>query len=310
MSSVADSLLASIPVDETALLAFLKRYRARTKSVYLLVEGKDDFLYYRNCSAVPFAGWELVPVIAGNKKGVLYVYEQIQTRSDIEKNRVLFFIDRDFDDFLVCPPKYDPAIYITDGYSIENTACGLSCCSTFISRHSTSKYCLSDEELAQVSALVSEALNCFISLFATLTALLIVCRRNKINVNYKNINIKSYFSFSNGAVAVKRNGQSPLPRFLNDCGVSEDTITPYSCELRRIEQELKSCSLDRSILIVRGKYLYSYISSFLRSLSGYSISESTKIKIPNSDLDELLFASCPPDSLCKYINEHAARLSQ
>ena len=311
MSSVANSLLQKIPTSKTALLSFLKKYNSHdNKSVYLLVEGKDDSLYYRNCSATSFVGHKLIPVIAGNKKGVLYVHKQIQSRHDIDPNKVLFFIDRDFDNFLICPPSYDSEVYVTDGYSIENTACRIESCCDFIDRHSTSKYGLNKEESSEVSNLVENALSIFRSSFIPLTSILIVCKWHDIAVNYNNVNVKSYFSFSNGVVSPKVSRTNLLHRFLGDCSISEKSLSPYFFELCNTNQKLKSYSLSDIMLIIRGKYLYDFISKFMYSLSGYPLSDKTIIRISQTDLDALLLAGCPPRSLCRYVNSRAKRLIQ
>jgi hypothetical protein len=108
-----------------ALHQFRILYEPDFNSFHFFFEGNEDSLFF-----MPIArhytntDTPLHQYYCGGKKNVVSVRESIKLEGyDIEK--CLFFVDRDFDDFLNCQIIVDENTYITDGYSIENDISGL-----------------------------------------------------------------------------------------------------------------------------------------------------------------------------------------
>ncbi|WP_421659383.1 DUF4435 domain-containing protein [Leptothermofonsia sp. ETS-13] len=90
-------------------------------NVYGFVEGKDDPVFYRHLIERLFPeGWSVKLIPTGNKQNVLRSFHNINW-TNFSKERVCFFIDRDLQDFVTPPLQLENNIYVTDGYSIENS---------------------------------------------------------------------------------------------------------------------------------------------------------------------------------------------
>ena len=100
---------------------FLLIYKKQAKCVYGFVDGKDDISFYK-CLIQPQLpeGWTVKLIPSGNKEKVLRCLKNFTWR-DLFRKRICFFIDRDLQDFLELQPKLETNLYITDGYSIENS---------------------------------------------------------------------------------------------------------------------------------------------------------------------------------------------
>lgn len=118
MLEVHDRALEEV---DKAYHQFLLIYRKNARRVYGFVEGKEDPVFYRQLieNQLP-EGWSIKLIPTGNKKKVLHSFQSINW-DNFSKKRVCFFIDRDLDDFLGSSQQVETNIYITDGYSIENS---------------------------------------------------------------------------------------------------------------------------------------------------------------------------------------------
>nr|VFK31285.1 MAG: Protein of unknown function (DUF4435) [Candidatus Kentron sp. MB] len=100
--------------DNTTYHEFLLRYKARTKVVYGIVEGKEDPMFYRSVieSILP-SGWSVELLRAGSKQNVIRARFAFDW-SRFSRKRIRFFVDRDLSDFI--PDGVTPAdnLYITN----------------------------------------------------------------------------------------------------------------------------------------------------------------------------------------------------
>lgn len=83
-----------------------------------LVEGKDDFIFYSSFFKQYFKNHTSETIQCGGKKAVLNRLTEKATLFH-QTQIPLFFIDKDFDDYLE-KKITDDALFITDGYSFEN----------------------------------------------------------------------------------------------------------------------------------------------------------------------------------------------
>ncbi len=100
---------------------FLTHYKNDKDEIYLFCEGDVDFNYYGEVIERYYLNKRIVKCFTDCKNNALSIYNKIQWES-FDKNRVLFFVDRDFSFWAGEPQSYDSNVYITDGYSFENDA--------------------------------------------------------------------------------------------------------------------------------------------------------------------------------------------
>jgi len=103
--------------NESSVVAFhnfVLLKRKYKQDLFCFFEGKDDPKYYyeriKNTTNV-----EHHPIICGNKKTVIHLYNEIKDRKEYKIYKKAFFIDLDFDD-----KNTIKDIYETPYYSIEN----------------------------------------------------------------------------------------------------------------------------------------------------------------------------------------------
>jgi hypothetical protein len=89
----------------------------RSALTTVVTEGSDDYKYYRRIeSALSSQGVSLYPV--GGRQRVLEIFER---RKELDRNNVVFLVDRDLWVFGAVPHEFQHRkIVFTDGYSIEN----------------------------------------------------------------------------------------------------------------------------------------------------------------------------------------------
>lgn len=100
---------------------FITSYKERTTDVYVFCEGSVDLSYY--CEQIERINPDVVihKCVAECKNNVLQIWKYIDWNY-YQKNRVLFFVDRDLSYWVNEPQEFDANVYVTDGYSFENDA--------------------------------------------------------------------------------------------------------------------------------------------------------------------------------------------
>ena len=102
---------------------FITSYKKNSDDIYVFCEGDSDLSYY--CEQIDRLshnrGIYKFPVEC--KNNVIQVWRYIDW-ANYQKNRVLFFVDRDLSYWVNEPQEYDSNVYITDGYSFEKNSNG------------------------------------------------------------------------------------------------------------------------------------------------------------------------------------------
>ncbi len=100
---------------------FLNAYKKYNKDIFIFCEGEVDLGYYGEIIDHKYPSINIVKCVAECKNNVISIYQQIDW-DNYEKNRVLFFVDRDLSYWSGETQYYDTNVYITEGYSFENDA--------------------------------------------------------------------------------------------------------------------------------------------------------------------------------------------
>jgi len=98
-------------------------YKKDEKTLHCFYEGKDN-IFYRGFMENTFSGFSYYFSIGNGEKSFYDTYEKSCKTSNnfaLNKNRILFFTDKDVDDYIGISAKYsDENIFETKYYSIEN----------------------------------------------------------------------------------------------------------------------------------------------------------------------------------------------
>jgi len=234
-------------VDE-AYHQFLLIYRKNSRCVYGFVEGKDDPVFYRQLieNQLP-QGWSIKLIPSGSKQKVLQSFQSINW-DNFAKKRVCFFIDRDLDDFLDLSQQPETNIYITDGYSIENSVLEYRVLSGVLSDVYQIRL-LDPKEEELIEEIINKNMESFFEAIMPLMGQILLWRRLGVKANLSNLkNFNGIFSFS-GANFESKTRDILLQKAAKQvgCQLCSDN------EIRAAEMEIR----DRPNwwMMVRGKYV-------------------------------------------------------
>ena len=241
---------------------YLTRYRNAKKTIFGFVEGIDDPSFYRNKieSLLPDE-WDIDIKPAGNKKLVLELYRCFDwTR--FNRKQIIFFIDRDLDEFFGVNLPNECNIYVTDNYSIEND---------IVNRRTTRSILL---DICNLSSLPVEDLNNLLTLFDKQLALfcnymieimswIIYWKREGKKPSLNNIIMKHVYRFRQGKLQVIQR-----PKRFAGCAeyIHNQCNIRYNPTVDLINITNEFCASGGPKKYIRGKYLLWFQVEFIRSV--------------------------------------------
>lgn len=123
MDDFVEYLSSQAETESAALHDFILQFNEKSNDLYLFFEGVEDPPFYMpSIRAHVHQGrcWKYVC----NGKHPLAGVRQYLVNNRYSLDRMLFFVDRDFDDLLQCQISNEPRTFITGPYSIENYLVG------------------------------------------------------------------------------------------------------------------------------------------------------------------------------------------
>lgn len=177
---------------------FLLIYRKNDRCVYGFVEGKDDPAFYSPLIERQLPEeWSIKLIPTGNKKKVLQSFTTFQNLKwrNYSKERFGFFIDRDLQDFLGYPQQVETNIYMTDGYSIENSVLKYQVLRSVLSNVYQISL-LNPEEEEVIKQIIQKNKKAFFEAIIPLMGQIILWRKLDYKANLSNLRLDHLFSFS------------------------------------------------------------------------------------------------------------------
>jgi len=234
-------------IDE-AYHQFLYIYRKDDLCVYGFVEGKDDPCFYRYLIEKELPEeWSIKLIPSGNRNKVLRSYMSFDW-SNYSKTRVCFFVDRDLHEFLGTLENVTSTnIYVTDGYSIENSILGERLLNGILSDVYQVSLINPDDE-KRIKALVQENEDIFFEAILPLMGQIVLWRSSGLNANLSNLKLSSFFSFTT-AKCHARESYELLREAANQIGCELDNDNDINTATTQFRNHPKSR------MMVRGKYL-------------------------------------------------------
>lgn len=286
-----------------AYQSFVLLTSTNPESLFCFFENKDAPYYHLRIKTNILSDFHYLS--CGNKSMVLKTFDLIKQHKEYKKYKLAFFIDRDFDESL--KNKFDE-IYETPCYSIENLYC---------SSNSIKEFIKTDFQIGEENSLHKTIVELYTRLQTDfLNASLLFNAWYKLQkIKSKELNRKNNVSLS----------ESLIPSFIE---LSLEKITkkysietilekypdslPYTTgELTAVIDELSASDLRLSL---RGKYVFNFMTSFIRKLiedgadanKQVVIKKKIKFNMDNSTAMTLLttFAESPvclTDFLKKYL---------
>ncbi len=268
------------------------------QDLFCFFEGKDDPKYYyeriKSNSKVNHHS-----IICGNKKSLIYTYDEINKRSDYSKFKKAFFMDLDFDS-----KNTNNDIYETPHYSIENFYVDESVLSDILKnefglQETSSEYKEIMELFAKEQAKYNECSLLFNSWYATLKK---KCNNKGINpdVNLNEQIPKNLVLLKIGNISCNYTLKDIENAFPNVIKIDEKDINEKINDFNK--KDLKK--------VLRGKYQIEFLYRFLQYLiidanlpeNRKILKNKTKFRIDKAlILSQLSKYAETPDCLVDYI---------
>jgi hypothetical protein len=243
--------------DIAALHQFRILYDSLQSAFHFFFEGEEDSLFYmpearRIASRSTFNIYD-----CGGKRNVVSVRESLKSEGySLEK--CLFFVDRDFDDYLNTQVDVDENTYITDNYSIESDIASID--SARILLVDLVRISRADPEFARLESSLTEAFSTFYKVVRPLTAWILAAKESGCAPNLRNIvGLKGVVTLSGMQPAITSAGFALFKRRVINAGRApaiSAVVRWYRC------LDMTNCKLW-----VRGKYdLWFFQVALLASL--------------------------------------------
>jgi hypothetical protein len=285
---------------------FLTDYEKNNKIIYGFVEGHDDPSFYRNFidNIFPNNEWSVCLYPVGGKQKVLSILKDLNWRI-YKKNQIVFFVDRDLQDFLNEKLPSNSNLYVTDFYSIENYIVSSYMFERLI-KEAYGFTSISQNELNSLVQLFEDQLNLFTDAMSDLMCHIINWRLNGERPILANLRLNYLFQVKNGNFELKtdRFGQKIdiIAKAEEDLHLSRICLN-FS---QRKKEFMKSNNYQK---FVRGKYLMAFFNMYCRSIHddyrniSFITLPSIRSARPECDI-QLAGPRCRcPDSLSSFLNE-------
>lgn len=305
MTDITKELLAEAKLkSRVAVHLFLTEYKKHSKTVYCFVEGGEDICFYQPIlrQKLTHKKYDVAFYPCNNRDNVLKSYERFDWRK-FKRNKVLFFIDRDLSSFLKHNLPAEENIYITDGYSIENSIVS----SELIIRHL--------QEFGHITAfpeknkkLIQNEFDTLLKSFCiTMSDIMIWTinlMRNGNSPKLKNICPKRICKIDNMKISLKVTDLKKEFETNSECKIPEK-------ELKTIRN--KFMSGNNYIRFIKGKFLISFLELFfddlfknkktLKILNGCNL----QMKGTNSQIENLAHKANCPKTLDDFLNTNISK---
>lgn len=253
---------AAIDSRVAAYHEFLLRYSKGSKVVYGFVEGKEDPSFYRGFIELLIPeGWDVELWPAGSKTQVYRIHDEIDWRR-FKKARVCFFVDRDLSGLIPERLRSDVNIYVTDGYSIENSVVNRGTC-----RRILSELCgftsVPHGELDAIAMQFEGELELFLRAMVPVMAWILTWRRGGVSASLDNIAMRDLFALEKGRIRTNpiSRQRTSLTGYLHErCGIAHNPAV----DIEGIEVEFGRRDVYRTL--TRGKYVFWFMIEFCVSV--------------------------------------------
>jgi len=246
-------------IPEASYIKFLHQYKFRDKTLHFFFEGLDDQSFYVNFLENIFPeDYTFHYYVCNGKENVYTNYSDINW-TVYNKNRVLFFTDKDLDDIIGVTNIKDENIFETQYYSIENYLVTAEVYSRFLREIC---YVTDDQVIENLNNEFIKQLDFFTEKMTSISAWVVYCRKNKLPVNLSDIDISKIFSISNDFKIKRDLSSGHRTPFEYICSTTKTSYYNYS-EIKSISKNLRNIKPAKKFL--RGKYELWFLYAFCKN---------------------------------------------
>lgn len=288
---------SSVAYQKFALLT-----SSNPNSLFCFFENKDAPYYHLRIKS-NFNG-DFQYISCGNKAMVRKAYNLIRKHHEYNNYKLAFFIDRDFDESI---KNLFPDIYETPSYSIENLYCSIKAFKEFIK---------TDLQIGEDEPLHSTVLNLYSNLqsdFLQASVLFNAWYKLQKRIG-RELNSKPDISLSSSLIPnhIELTLESVNSKYDIE-GILEQYPNHFPFTQDQLENEINNLKAENLRLVLRGKYVFNFMTTFIRQLiaDGADPSKRTvltrKIKYNMDNSTSLTLLTCyadTPECLKEFITQY------
>lgn len=253
MEDYASYLAEEAKSDIAAMHQFRILYDS-TKTTYpFFFEGEEDSLFFMP-EARRYVSNNVTHIYdCGGKRSVIKVRDDIKA-DGYNVDTCLFFVDRDYDDYLGTQILLDETTYITDNYSVENDISSLAAARILMA--DVLRISQADPEFAKIENTLIEAYKIFRLEVRTLIGWILAAKEEKCSPNIRNTTgLKNIVTFVNAKPELTGKGFAEFKKKV----VVDGKLPP----IRAILKWTRRLDLETAGLWIRGKYDIWFFHSIL-----------------------------------------------
>lgn len=267
--SLLDILDEKIQTSSASYIKMLAQYRTDDNTIFCLVEGIEDISFYRQFIEMYKSEIPIKYITCNGKQNVIDNYNDINW-SFYDKKRILFFLDKDFDDYIGKEIINDSNVFITDVYSIENYLVDTVILEKFIMDN-----CLITHEgtikvtIENFRKQHSE----YVKQLKMISAWMMYCRKNNFNVCFNKIKMSDLFIIDQNGHLKKKSLTSYTSKFQY---LFNKTNSNFFCinEIRHFYNLINRETKPQKF--IRGKYELYFMFMYIKYISEHIIKEVAK----------------------------------
>lgn len=272
-----DLLTAAAYIPEANHIKLLHQYKFHENTVHFFFEGLDDQSFYANYIENTFPNHFIFHYyVCDGKQNVYNQYLDLNWNA-YNKNRILFFTDKDLDDILGLTYPNDENIFETSFYSIENYLVQPDVFKRFLRENC---YITDTRIISDLAFQFTTQLEIFSKSMLSISSWVVYCRKNNFKVNLSDIDISKIFEISIDFKIKKKVSSGHRNPFEYICETTKTSHFNIQ-SIKEIYKQLKEIHPPK--IFIRGKYELWFLYAFCKNTIDVTVPKINKeIKKYNS----------------------------
>ena len=267
--SLLDILDEKILTPSAACIKILSQYKTNDNTIFCLVEGVEDNSFYRHFFEIYKENIPVKYIVCNGKQNVIDNYNDLDWQF-YDKKRILFFIDKDFDDYIEIETLNDENVFITDYYSIENYLVDEKILEKFI----TDNCLITSESVIQLAVEnFKKQHKIFVKQLKMISAWMMYCRKNNFEVCFNDIKMSDLFKIDNDGKLIKKSLSTYRSKFEYLCDKTQSNHFNIA-EIRFFYNKIKEETKPKKY--IRGKYELYFMFMYLKYISENVVNEVSR----------------------------------
>lgn len=267
--SLLDILDEKILTPSAACIKILSQYKTNDNTIFCLVEGVEDNSFYRHFFEIYKENIPVKYIVCNGKQNVIDNYNDLDWQF-YDKKRILFFIDKDFDDYIERETLNDENVFITDYYSIENYLVDEKILENFI----TDNCLITSESVIQLAVEnFKKQHEIFVKQLKMISAWMMYCRKNNFEVCFNDIKMSDLFKIDNDGKLIKKSLSTYRSKFEYLCDKTQSNHFNIA-EIRFFYNKIKEETKPKKY--IRGKYELYFMFMYLKYISENVVNEISR----------------------------------